>query len=111
MLLRNKICKPQSTKSGSGSNYRLIPSPFQYLACIVQAKYGLVHHREYNDVSCVDIKRLENLKAQCYCTMLIFTCIADINCLVSCGGLDNENPEVRKARYHIFHFLLISSII
>ncbi|KAM0930597.1 hypothetical protein ACQ4PT_000858 [Festuca glaucescens] len=22
----------------------------------------------------------------------------DINCLVSCGGLDNENPEVRKAR-------------
>jgi hypothetical protein len=89
-----------------------LPLNSQYISVpsMHSTSYGLVHHREYNDVSCVDIKRLENLKAQCYCTMLIFTCIADINCLVSCGGLDNENPEVRKARYHIFHFLLLSSI-
>jgi hypothetical protein len=51
-----------------------------------------------------------NLKARCYCTMLMFNYIADINCLVSCGGLDNENPEVRKARYEILLVLSLSVV-
>lgn len=38
--------------------------------------------------------------------MLMFTCIADINCVVSCGGLDNESAEVRKARSHILPYPL-----
>jgi poly [ADP-ribose] polymerase len=40
----------------------------------------------------------------------MFNYIADINCLVSCGGLDNENPEVRKARYEILLFLSFSVV-
>lgn len=46
------------------------------------------------------------------------TCIADIDCLISCGELDNENAEVRKARslfllsiFNIVYILFLLAII
>lgn len=70
---------------------------FEVISMVVFAIFERVKENKYM-VPC-----LERIKEMMFHYMLIGnTYIADIDCLISCGELDNENAEVRKARSLFF---------